>query len=291
MTAGADDLSPGAVAQVACILEATARKPGNVHRFADFDGTTYLDFILSAQAIARPLDDARETGVGAAVLRAVAATRRVAATNTNLGMVLLLAPLCAVGRGGNVRGGLTAVLEATTVDDARKVYEAVRLANPGGLGGAESQDVSGEPTVTLVEAMRLAAGRDSVARQYANAFADVFELGLPALTDATAEGRPTETAIVLAHLRLMAALPDTLIARKRGPAEAAASASGAAEVLRLGWPDTAAARRRFDAFDAWLRAVGHARNPGTTADLVSAALYLALLDGTIALPAAAGWGW
>src|SRR4051794_9824683 len=88
-------LSPGQLGQVACILEATARKPGNVHRFRDFDDAHYVDFLLSAAAIAGPLDRAATVGVGATVLRAVEATRRVVATNTNLGIILLLAPLAA----------------------------------------------------------------------------------------------------------------------------------------------------------------------------------------------------
>src|SRR5215210_8063191 len=91
--------SPGRLAQVACLLEVTARKPGNVHRHADFAGTHYLDFLLSAAAIGPALDRARALGVGRAILDAVEATRRVVATNTNLGMVLLLAPLAAVPQG------------------------------------------------------------------------------------------------------------------------------------------------------------------------------------------------
>src|SRR4051812_38929157 len=92
-------LSPGQIAQVACLLEATARKPGNVHRFRDFDDSHYLDYLLSASVIAGPLDRGRELGVGAAVLQAVEMTRRVTATNTNLGMLLLLAPLAVVPDG------------------------------------------------------------------------------------------------------------------------------------------------------------------------------------------------
>src|SRR4051794_34369776 len=118
-------LSPGQLAQVACFLEVTARKPGNVHPRADFEDAIYLDFLLSAAAIAGPMDRARVDGVGAAVLGAVEATRRVVATNTNLGMVLLLAPLAAVVEGVELRRGVAEVLAATTVDDARSVYRSI----------------------------------------------------------------------------------------------------------------------------------------------------------------------
>lgn len=273
-------LSPGHLAQVACLLEATARKPGNVHRFRDFDDTHYLDFLLSASAIAGPLDRARSEGVGVAILAAVEATRSVVATNTNLGMILLLAPLAAVPEGAPLREGVAEVLAGLTVRDASLAYRAIRLAQPGGLGEADDQDVAAEPTVTLLEAMRLAADRDAVARQYANGYAEVFDIAFPVLRGWA--GRSTQTAIVAAYLTLMAEVPDTLIARKRGMAvarEASARASGA---LMAHWPKL----DRLADFDAWLRADGHARNPGATADLVTAALFAALRDGTIALPIA-----
>jgi triphosphoribosyl-dephospho-CoA synthase len=276
-------LSPGRLAQLACVLEVTARKPGNVHRFRDFDDAHYLDYLLSASAIAGPLDRAGAGGVGAAVLGAVEATRRVVASNTNLGMILLLAPLAAVPEGVDLEQGIGPVLDALSVHDARLAYRAIRLACPGGLGTSRDQDVADEPTVSLREAMRLAAGRDAVARQYANGFAEVFGVGLPALRSALGAGRGLERAIVESFLTLMAGVPDTLIARKLGPEVALESSRRAAAVL-----DAGLAPEALDALDAWLRADGHARNPGASADLVSAALFAALRDGTIRLPLA-GW--
>jgi triphosphoribosyl-dephospho-CoA synthase len=176
-----NDHSPGMLAQVACLLEVTARKPGNVHRFRDFSDTHFLHYGLSALAIGQALDRARAEGVGVAVLAAVRATRMLVATNTNLGMILLLAPLAAVPEGTSLATGIEAILQSTTIDDARRVFEAVRLAKPGGLGSAPEQDVSTEPTVTLRDAMALASGRDAVARQYVNGFADVLDRALPHL--------------------------------------------------------------------------------------------------------------
>src|SRR3954451_12876583 len=173
--------SPGLLAQVACLLEVTARKPGNVHRGRDFADSHFLDFLLSAAAIAGPLDRAGGIGVGAAVREAVEATRRVVATNTNLGMVLLLAPLAAVPADRTLPDGVADVLAATSIDDARAVYRAIRLASPGGLGTVADQDVGGEPTLDLREVMRLAADRDLVARQYADDYREVFHEAVPAL--------------------------------------------------------------------------------------------------------------
>ena len=229
--------SPGLLAQMACLMEVTARKPGNVHRGVDFEDSHFLDFLLSAAAIAGPLDRARKIGVGRAVREAVEATRRVVATNTNLGMVLLLAPLAAVPDERTLPEGIAAVLAATTIDDARDVYQAIRQARPGGLGTVADQDVAGEPTVTLLQAMRLAADRDLVARQYANDYREVFHEALPALQSALAAGQPLETAIVAAYLAVLAHHPDTLIARKRGWEEARAVSHRAADVLAAGWPE------------------------------------------------------
>ncbi len=275
---------PGRLAQVACLLEATARKPGNVHRFRDFSDCHYLDFALSSLAIGAALDRAQAIGLGTAILEAVQATRTLVRTNTNLGMILLLAPLAAVPDDVTLAAGIGRVLESTTIDDARKVFEAIRLANPGGLGTVADQDLNEEPTVTLREAMRLAADRDSVARQYVNEFADVLGLAVPCLKGCLAQGYSLETAIIATHLTLLARCPDTLIARKRGRAEAVETSARASDVLVAGWPDQGEGVRLCDEFDRWLRAEGHSRNPGTTADLVAAALFAGLREGVIALP-------
>jgi triphosphoribosyl-dephospho-CoA synthase len=152
--------------------------------------------------------------------------------------------------------------------------------------------VAGEPTVTLRAAMAIAADRDLVARQYAGDYREVFHLALPALRASLDAGRPVETAIVSAYLAVLASIPDTLVARKLGTAEAADVSRRAADVLSAGWPDTAEGLTLVDSFDAHLRDGGHARNPGASADLITAALFAALRDGTIALPrppGPAGW--
>jgi triphosphoribosyl-dephospho-CoA synthase len=273
-------------------MEVTARKPGNVHRACDFGDSHYLDFLLSAAAIAGPLDRAREIGVGLAVRQAIEASRQLVATNTNLGIVLLLAPLAMVPDDQTLAAGIDGVLASTTVEDARHVYHAIRLARPAGLGRVADQDVSGEPTVTLFQAMQMAAERDLVARQYANGFHEVLHEALAALRSALAASRPLETAIISAYLTLLAKHPDTLIARKQGWDEARAASRRAVEVLSAGWPDETKGQVRCTEFDAWLRSGGHGRNPGATADLIAAALFAALRDGTIQLPRPAGpSGW
>lgn len=277
-------IGPGRRAQLACVLEVLAPKPGNVHRSRDLPGLRLLDFVASATAIGEALDRAAVDGIGRVVERAVEATRRVVATNTNLGMVLLLAPLAAVPDGDDLRAGVRDVLDATTVDDARAVYRAIRLAQPGGMGSVPDQDVAGEPTSTLRDVMAMAADRDLVARQYADGFREIFDEAVPAMEGSLCLGRSVETAIVAAHLTLLAGHPDSLIARKAGIDRARAVSARAAAILDAGWPDRSEAVRMCDEFDGWLRHPDRRLNPGTTADLVTAALYAALRDGTIPIP-------
>ena len=279
-------LEAGDRAQLACILEATARKPGNVHPGRSFRDAGYLDFVVSASILGRNLrpELLRDRGVGPSILRAARETRATIGHNANLGMILLLTPLAAAPEGVPLREGIAEVLHGLTINDAEAAFEAIRIAKPGGLGSSPEQDVATAPTVTLREAMRLAADRDAIARQYATDFDDVFELAAPTLRDALGAGRPLEIAIVQTQLMLMAAHPDTLIARKRGPALALESSRRALGVIEAGWPDRPSSVAAIRDFDAWLRRDGHSRNPGATADLLAATLYVALGDGTIEVP-------
>jgi triphosphoribosyl-dephospho-CoA synthase len=174
------------------------------------------------------------------------------------------------------------------ITDAKWVYRAIRLARPGGLGEVPDQDISREPTMNLKGVMALAAERDLIARQYANGFENVLHEALPALQNTIAAGHSLETAIIGAYLNLLARHPDSLIARKYGLECATEVSRRAAELLEAGWPDHPDARARCEALDSWLRQPDHRFNPGTTADLVTAALYAGLRDGTIHLPLAEG---
>lgn len=290
--------------ELACLLEATARKAGNVHPAAAFDDLDYADFVDAAQAVAEPLSQAREIGLGRAILGAMQATRQARVrSNANLGIVLLLAPLAAVPDGVSLNEGLRDVLGRTTVEDAEYVYEAIRLARPSGLGRAESQDVSTTPTVTLRDAMVLAAGRDRIAEQYATDFAFVLNTALPwlchdwpwlGLCPLAIFGRtgmrdevpiaPWESAIIKLQLRLMADSPDSLIVRKCGETTGEQVRRRAAEMMDLDWPHALQSWGRFDELDLWLRVDGHRRNPGTTADLIAATLFAVMRAGLIEFP-------
>lgn len=273
--------------RLACLLEAMAAKPGNVHPGASFPDLTFLDFVKSAEAAAPVLARAAELGVGRAIFEAVKATREVVVTNTNLGIVLLIAPLAAVPRDVALPEGIGRVLRALTREDAVWTYRAIRLANPGGLGAAASEDVADEPTGTLLDVMQLAAHRDGVAAQYANDFAWVLDEGVPFLnTIAAGFADQWEAAVIELQLRLLAAHPDSLIERKCGAATAAEASRRASAILasdRVAMPPDP---RQLAEFDTWLRTDGNRRNPGTTADLIAACLFAALRDHQIAVRSA-----
>ncbi len=269
------------LAQTACLWEVCSRKVGNVHPRADFADAGLIDFALSAAAIGLALPETADLPLGAAVYRLVHETRPVTRSNTNLGIVLLLVPLTrAYGHDGR-RLGVESVLTQTTVEDTRQVYEAIRLARPGGLGTADEQDVYDTPTVNLREAMALAAERDLIARQYANGFADVYEFGVPTLLEGFERFGCVEAAVIDSQLRWLARFPDSLIARKNGPAVAEAVARRAANVVVAGGLATPEGRRAAQALDRDLRRDGNRLNPGTTADLITACLFVALRENRL----------
>jgi triphosphoribosyl-dephospho-CoA synthase len=277
-----------AAAQLACLLEASAPKPGNVSPGVSFHDTRYEDFLASAAAIAPAFLEVDRQSVGDTIRRAIESTRAWTDANTNLGIVLLLAPLAHAALGStpkSLRERVRRVIALTTVEDATAVYSAIRLARPGGLGDAATEDVAVSPTVTLAAAMELASDRDDVAREYVTAFERTFTVGAPALVKARAAGLDWSDAVVECYLALLATVPDSLIARKLGPDAADEVSRQASAVLAAGGVRTNAGRRALASFDLDLRDVRNTRNPGTTADITAAALFVVLLTG--------GWkgGW
>ncbi|NQV25291.1 MAG: triphosphoribosyl-dephospho-CoA synthase [Rhodopirellula sp.] len=269
----------------ACLLEATARKPGNVHPGASFEHVAYEDFVVSAEAISPILARTADVGVGRSILEAVQATRSVCEHNTNLGIILLLAPLTAVPLDTTLPAGIPTVLSELTQEDAEYVFEAIRLAQPRGLGTADAADVStSSPTGTLTEVMALAADRDGVARQYASDFETVVKHAVATMTASDRFTEDWEQAIVHLHLTLIATDGDTDIARKCSSIDVHEAQRRAESVLRAGWPMAMEGRLRIREYDRWLRARGSQRNPGTTADLVTAGVFTVLRDQLAPMP-------
>jgi triphosphoribosyl-dephospho-CoA synthase len=282
-------------AQLACILEVVSPKPGNVDRQHDFHDTRFEDFLLSAVSIGPAIQSAGRVGVGRTILRAIQNTRRLVTSNTNLGIVLLLAPLAKACFNTNkvkfrhssaeasmnaIRKELVLILKGLTVQDARLAYQAIRLAQPGGMGQLPLGDISQEPDITLLQAMELVIERDSIAREYVNGFEITFEIGYPALQDALEAQDDTRRAIVQTYLTILSRVPDTLIGRKRGLELARQVSRRAQEVLDADGIYSVEGRQAIAAFDLELRDASHSMNPGTTADLTAAAAFLVLMGNS-----------
>ncbi len=277
-------IDPAAIGEAflaACQEEIEAPKPGNVHVFAAGHGMTAADFLKSAEVAAAPLA-AHGASVGARVLAAVEATRATVGVNTNLGIVLLCAPLAAAAEraSADLRAEVAGVLKNLDRDDTEQVFRAIRLANPGGLGEAARYDVRQPATVGLLEAMAEAAERDAIASQYVSNFHDVFATGLEALEAARQRGLMPPWRAVAAYLRFLAAFPDTHVARKFGLAAAREVQREASEMLMI-----FLARKEdclVDLLDFDERLKSRRYNPGTSADLTVATLFADRLRGHLA---------
>ncbi len=264
----------------ACGLDVAIRKPGNVSLASPGHDMVAAQFLASAEAAAGPLFSPA-IPVGTRIEAAVRATRAVVGCNTNLGIILLCAPLAAAAESASgtdlraLRRSLEQVLGGLGVDDARAAYRAIALANPGGLGRAASQDVAAEPTVGLRAAMALAAERDLIARQYSGCFDEVLERGLELFgSGGVTSGTELRCRVQRLFVGLLAGQPDSHVARKFGEDAAHQVCAEAARwAARLDEDPGLGASAAFAAWDESLKARG--LNPGTTADLTVCALFAA----------------
>lgn len=265
----------------ACMAELQALKPGNVHVFADGHGMTIYDFIKSADVSASSIAQADLT-VGQRIFCAVEATQQAVGMNTNLGLVLLCAPLiqAALHRNGaqNFQQSLSNTLSQLTIDDAILAGQAIVLANPAGLGSANENDVNQTSTVTLLEMMRSAQSRDHIAWQYANDFSDVLEFGLMRYTEAMAKWQNQAWATTALYLGFMANQLDSHIIRKYGKTLASAVMIEAKEIEASYWAtdNPKLVQQKLLDWDASLKI--RKINPGTSADLTVACLLAAYLQ-------------
>jgi triphosphoribosyl-dephospho-CoA synthase len=260
--------------KAACRAELTALKPGNVHVFAAGHRMTVEQFVGSADAAAVPLT-APGARVGRRILDAVAATLAAVGANTNLGIILLCAPLAAAAETStaDLRTALAGVLDDLDVDDASLAFRAIAQVSPAGLGRVAHNDVCEPARVTLRDAMADAAERDRIARQYATAYADIFETGIPLLAAATARAWQPEWSTLAVYLGFLAEFPDSHVGRKYGTAVAddVRRSAGKFHAALQSSRDPSHLTGDLLAWDAELKARNI--NPGTSADLTVATLF------------------
>lgn len=209
----------GALYQQACEMELQAFKPGNVSVYADGHDMTVADFRASYEVSAAPLCNPGYS-LGEKIFYAVKATREAVGCNTNLGIILLCAPLIQAvdltRPGVTLRQALHQVLSTTTLDDANWVFKAIALASPGGLGNSDEQDVRTNATVTLTEAMRLASEKDRIALQYLTDYKDIFDFAISTYYNSMIKWESKSWATVAVYADLLSRFPDSHIERKYG---------------------------------------------------------------------------
>jgi triphosphoribosyl-dephospho-CoA synthase len=266
----------------ACRDELEAPKPGNVHVFAPGHRMTAAQFIKSAAAAVGPLC-APSARVGVRIRGAVEATLQAVGANTNLGIVLLCAPLAAAVEleGLELRDALGCVLDDLDVGDADHVFAAIVQAAPAGLGRAERHDVFAPAEVTLKQAMAEAGDRDRIARQYATAFADIFDLGMTRHAVAATRWSDPKWAALAVYLGFLSGFPDSHVIRKHGAGVASDVRLAAKKFDALLWSAQEPANLLGEllAWDAVLKAGGI--NPGTSADLTVATLFSRRLQSVL----------
>ena len=268
----------------ACIAELRALKPGNVSFASAGHGMRAQDFVASADAIAGVIA-APASWVGERILRAIESTRSVVTFNTNLGIVLLCAPLVHAAVEHSAERSLALrlqkVLAALDVRDAELAYQAIRVAEPGGLGRVEAHDVFDRPQVTLLEAMREARQRDRIAAQYATQYHDVFKTGVPLARHLAQRWGQTQWVAVGIYLAYLARFADSHIARKHGNEVAHGVMLEAMDLERRldEAEEPGQVVPRLEDFDRRLKS--RSINPGSSADLTVATLAAVLLDDSL----------
>ena len=286
--------------QIASALEVSGYpKPGNVHRTRNFDDMAFEDFIRSGVVIgntveeaalqAKSIDDLKDAELGRFISEAVSETDKWIANNTNLGIVMMSVPIAAAAAISDsfeeIRANVEALMDATTVEDACNLYDAIGLAAAGGMGDQDEYDVTNESAKdelrannqTMYDVLKISAPWDRLASELTSGMPVVFEIGCPAFRKFKEEyGNDVDCinkATVLLFLTLLSKVPDTLISRKYGDEVAEEVSKKAEAVLK------AKNSEDFDKiladFDDELYQSKY--NPGTTADLTEASIFLSYL--------------
>ncbi len=299
--------------ELAILFEVSADKPGNVNLIVGFEGTRYEHFLASAVAAAPYFELAAERGVAVSqgeihvsdvelgrVIKDCIADVNVwqHGGNTLLGTVILLSPIAtAAGMTPTkedyifeipkLRENVKFVVESTTPEDAVNVYEAIKIANPSGLGKAPELDINDPSSVnriikeniSLFQVFKIASEYDRVCSEWVNNYPITFDVTYPYLMEQIRETKDLNAAIIHTFLKVLAEYPDTFIARKVGIEKTQEVSSMAKEVLKFGGLETSIGKELLHKFDNKLRSSSNLLNPGTTADIIATALALCVLGG------------
>lgn len=265
----------------ACICDVQAFKPGNVSVYSEGHDMTADDFVLSAEVSAEAISNP-DYSLGEKIYYAIKATREAVGCNTNLGIVLLCAPLSQAAflqqPGQTLKESLEQVLKNSTIADADWAFKAITLASPGGLGESDEQDVSAVAEVSLVQAMEIASDKDRIAKQYTTIYKDIFEFAVLRYNNAFVKFDDRAWAASAVYTGLLSTFSDSHIERKYGDKhsdwvrkqistvdDALVNAENPEQLIPM-----------LHEVDRAFKSKGI--NPGTTADLTVATVFVILME-------------
>lgn len=279
------------IAQIASALEVSGYpKPGNVHRTRDYDDMEFEDFVISGIVIGDTIREAcadvdvENPELGKYILQAVAETDRWIKNNTNLGIVMMTTPIAVAAAISDsfddIRENIKLLMGNTSVDDACALYDAINIADAGGMGDQDEYDVASDNAKqelrdnnqTMYDVLKISAPWDMLAREMTSDMPAVFEIGYPTYHKLREEKTKNE-ACLLTFLTILSHVPDTLISRKYGDEEALKISLMTRDLLKMrDSPDFMDTIKEFDDY-----LYDNKYNPGTTADLTAASIFVSYL--------------
>lgn len=309
------DIDIAQALQISCLLEAAADKPGNVSPKKSFDDLNYSHFLISAAAVFPAFLNIRNRGVGEMIYQGIKETHSLINTNTNLGILLLTAPLASayvnlrekkeeeffdkqalefenLHRDNKfgietkssflnaLRKELKLILDNLDKNDADFAYRAINLSKAGNLDKVEKGDVSQKPDLNLYQAMKLAEKRDNISYEYVNNYQIIFEFAFPKFIENMKDIDSIDNLIIKTFLEILAEYPDSLIARKydlKTAEKVSLRTKMLLDKLRNIEMNSHKAVVLIDEFDKYLRSENRKYNPGTTADFITAVIFLSIL--------------
>lgn len=279
------------IAQIASALEVSGYpKPGNVHRTRDYDDMVFEDFIISGIVIGDAIRqactdvDIENPRLGKYILQAVAETDRWIKNNTNLGIVMMITPIAVAAAISDsfddIQQNVDLLMKNTSVDDSCDLYDAINIADAGGMGEEDEYGVASDSAkqdlrddgLTMYDVLKISAKKDMLGREMTSAMQFTFEVGYPTYYELIKQKSQNE-ACVLTFLTILSQVPDTLIFRKYGEDEAMKVSMMTRDLLKF--KDDSDFVERIKEFDEYLYKNNY--NPGTTADLTAAAIFVSYL--------------
>lgn len=279
------------IAQIASALEVSGYpKPGNVHRTRNYDDMVFEEFIISGIVIGDTIRKAtknvniKNPSLGKYILDAVKETDKWIKNNTNLGIVMMTIPIaCATAISNNfdeIRFNVVKLMKSTSVEDACDLYDAINIANAGGMGNQDEYDVANESAKeelrankqTMWDVLKISTPWDRLASELTSDMPVVFEIGFPTYHNLKKEVSLND-ACVLTFLKILSEVPDTLISRKYGDRKANEISNKAKDLLKF--KNNNEFKNKLKEFDDYL--YKNKFNPGTTADLTAASIFVSYL--------------